>query len=235
MKLIPLIALLALGCAPLGTTQPTLEPLAMSHYTDGDVTVHSLVAGRTGAGAATHIVETPNALIIFDPQQFPKYGRAVRRYANSLNKPISHVIITHARPDHIGGLEAFADRDTYALRTTRAQVGESRIDHILNPGECRIDGVLFHFDEVLLGHEPLLVARVPAARTMILQDLFYHGYATPKPHLADRVAQLTALAQQPGYAHFLAGHGGLANSAVLSDALATLTATARTRRTVAGL
>jgi len=56
-----------------------------------------------------YIVETRDALVIVDAMLGVTDGRAVRARADALGKPIAAVVVTHAHPDHYGGIAPLLD------------------------------------------------------------------------------------------------------------------------------
>ncbi|MBI4650363.1 MBL fold metallo-hydrolase, partial [Candidatus Desantisbacteria bacterium] len=53
-----------------------------------------------GQLVCSHIIESENKLVIIDTLLLRPYAERLRKYADSLNKPIERVIITHFHPDH---------------------------------------------------------------------------------------------------------------------------------------
>src|SRR5690349_21544719 len=62
--------------------------------------------GATGAGTPVnaYIVESPSAAVVIDATLTVSDGRALRARVDSLGKPLLGVAVTHAHPDHYGGL-----------------------------------------------------------------------------------------------------------------------------------
>ena len=56
-----------------------------------------------------YIVETRDALVIVDAMLGVTDGRALRARADALGKPIAAVVVTHAHPDHYGGIAPLLD------------------------------------------------------------------------------------------------------------------------------
>lgn len=73
-----------------------------------DVKVHTYAS--PGAGSVnTHWVESPTGIVVIDAQRLISQARAALGEMQTTGKPVEAVIITHAHPDHIGGVRAFAD------------------------------------------------------------------------------------------------------------------------------
>ena len=160
------------------------------------ITIHSYMSHEDGEFVRTQIIETPNSLVVIDVQFLRKYAQEVRRYIDSLNKPIERVIITHMHPDHWFGIESFADAPLYALPEVIAElnaIGDWWIsikkpewgDHILEKkivpthalaeGRTTIDGVDFVFTRISGGEAThTVVTELPQARTLLPQDLVYN-------------------------------------------------------------
>ncbi len=56
-----------------------------------------------------YIVETRDAVVIVDAMLGVTDGRALRERADALGKPIAAVVVTHAHPDHYGGVTPLLD------------------------------------------------------------------------------------------------------------------------------
>jgi len=56
-----------------------------------------------------YIVETRDAIVIVDAMLGVTDGRALRARADALGKPIAAVVVTHAHPDHYGGISPLLD------------------------------------------------------------------------------------------------------------------------------
>jgi glyoxylase-like metal-dependent hydrolase (beta-lactamase superfamily II) len=72
-------------------------------------TVHIYVAPPDGLFVTSHLVETEHELTVIDAQFRPEHAAEVKAYADSLNKPIARMIVTHAHPDHFVGAKTFGD------------------------------------------------------------------------------------------------------------------------------
>lgn len=129
-----------------------------------DVKFHTYIVNNT----ASHIIETNNYLILQDTVQNWSHNMELKRYAESLEKPLNRIIISHGHIHHWAGLEMFPDVPIYAnletikefeewggkmLKELRKRKGNKVIPYkkvivpqnIIKPGEERIDGVLFRF------------------------------------------------------------------------------------------
>jgi glyoxylase-like metal-dependent hydrolase (beta-lactamase superfamily II) len=219
----------AVQCREVDTsTEPSI-----TRYEEGGVVIHSFVTPDSSAGTASHIVETGEALVVVDTQLLRDYARQFRAYADGLGKPIERVIITHGHPDHYFGLEHFEGLPVYALPETRVDVQErskahlrmhrevagecdavtDRVrlpDHDLAVGEQMIGGVGFVFEKVADAEDDdQLVIRIPAAKTLVLQDLMatdVHAF-TAAGMFDGWIASLERYAAMTEYTHVLAGHG----------------------------
>ncbi|GGJ52136.1 MBL fold metallo-hydrolase [Deinococcus roseus] len=161
------------------------------------VSVHSYSSPEAGEFVRSQIIETPHSLIVVDVQLSRQYAAEVRRYAESLGKPISRVIISHMHPDHWLGIDAFKDLPLYALSEVighlemlgdfwiglkKEELGDQIPDqkvipqHVLQEGEEVIDGVKFVFRKVTQA-ECLanLMIELPEVKTLLPQDLVYNN------------------------------------------------------------
>jgi len=177
---------------------PLPDPIIITKKV-GHVRIHTFVAAFTddNIANATHIIESKNRLVLIDSQFLAPYATKFREYADSLEKPIDRLYLSHRHPDHWFGLgTAFEDIAIYALPETisfLAQHGEdSRKDHwklgdfapqkivvpqnVANPGEEIIDGVKYVVARVVDTEiDFLLTIRLPELGIHIVQDLIYSG------------------------------------------------------------
>lgn len=201
----------------------------------GDIRIHTFISAFTADNIAnaTHIIESPNSLVVVDGQFLTFYARKFREYAERLKKPIERLYLSHRHPDHWFGLAtAFADIPVYVLRETKSFLetdGEtSRKDHwkmgdlapdsvlipqhIVSPGDETIDGVKYVFEEVTNTEiDFLLTIGLPELGVYIPQDLIYSGthlYLTKDMGHWISVLETLLLSD---YEVFLPGHGVPAN------------------------
>lgn len=211
----------------------TSTPAKISVIEGDGVSVHTFLAPAVSSGTATHVIETADSLVIVDTQMLRAYAAEFRAYADGLGKPISHVFVSHGHPDHYFGLESFDDRPTYALPETAKQIRARGAFHLLNHqknerecdavtdrvrvpehtavvGELVVGGTTLILERVRKAEDnDQLVIRVPAAKTLILQDLMAtdtHGFISAgfEEHW---VEVLEAYGAAEAYEHVLAGHG----------------------------
>ncbi len=179
---------------------PTVETrpsgLTVTVQEAGELTVHTLTAPEEVFANSSHIIETPNALVVVDTQFLLPNALDVRAYADELGKPIDRVFITHEHPDHFLGSEAFADLDVFALPAVAdsiaangdAEVAEKQADfgdaiagsfvtpEPVEPGTVEIDGIEFVLEEVDDAEaEVQLVVSVPDAGIVATGDIVYSG------------------------------------------------------------
>lgn len=251
-----LLAVIALFGSQCSTDpEPTEEPvvtvrdsgLTVTRQAAGDYTVHTVVAPEQVFANATHIIETDNALVVFDTQFLLPNAADFRAYADSLGKPIEAVFITHAHPDHFLGSEAFADIPMYALADVAdaiaangdAEVAEKQaefgpeliastyvVPQVVAPGTMTIDGADFELSMLNDAEsEVQLVARIPAAKAVVTGDIIYSGVhlilAGPAGTWIDAINTLAA--DSGDYPIVLAGHGNAADPTVYEANIAWLT------------
>lgn len=196
----------------------------------GAVVVHSLTAPEAVFANSTHIIETSNNLILIDTQFLLPFALDYRAYADSLDKPIERLIITHEHPDHFLGSEAFDDVDIYALEEVAeviAEIGQAEVDEkqadfgeaiastfvvpqALDIDEIEIDGVIFQFETVINAEAEIqLVTTVPEYGITSVGDIVYSGVhlilAGSPPTWIEALENLKASSED--YPIVLAGHG----------------------------
>lgn len=175
-----------------------LGSILTTHKLSPKVKIHTYTSPYPAFADSTHIIETENGLILVDAQYLKKYAMEFRDIADRLNKPILGILISHAHPDHVFGLEpAFFDLNIYALpgvidflkknkeymieenkKTMGSQIADDILipTHKLNLGERRIDGVLYKFTKVKDAEsDETLVIELPELGVLIPQDLVSSG------------------------------------------------------------
>jgi len=206
------------------------EPIIRVVKDTGDVKIHTFISAEAFLANATHIIESPNALVVVDGQFVVPYAMMFRGYVNSLGKPIERVYLSHGHVDHFFGLgAAFADCDIYALpeviaflemageptRAALAQVYGPMVTETLaipsnavSAGTEVIDGVTYeHVVNTDAETDIQLALKLPDQGVYITQDLLYSGqhmYITP--NFNHWISILEGL-EASEYETFLPGHG----------------------------
>ena len=250
MTILPFIAaLLLIFTACMQSTSQSaiaLEKGSVNVAEKGGIKIHTYMSDKL---QATHIIESKNSLVLVDSQFFASFAKEFRAYADSLNKPIERVIISHSHPDHFLGLGAgFADvKDKiYALSGTKAfsdkagpgmfknmkkRLGDALADQFVGPsqvlktGTTKIDGITYEFKELKDGEAgQQLLIKLPDLNTLIVQDLVYnnlHSYLANNT-FDNWIAILESLQNLAGYDTVLPGHGKPADINVLASQIAYL-------------
>jgi glyoxylase-like metal-dependent hydrolase (beta-lactamase superfamily II) len=214
----------------------------------GDVTVHTYIAPAASFLVTSHIIETPNQLVVVDAQFLQTAAREVRAYAESLGKPIDRVIVSHQHPDHWSGTNIFegvpvvstaavaagiqADIDGGGVQQRVALVGESEVpatplvpEGSLEAGALTIDGLTINVEVVGAAEAPeQVVLRLPDQGVIVLQDLLYsNAHFFPGMDRANWVSVLEGLRAEGGFDTLLAGHGLPTSAGELTQAIQYLT------------
>lgn len=200
------------------------------------VRIHSYIAPEDGWLVNSHIVEGPTRLILFDGQLLNAYAEEVAAYAESLDKPLDRIVVSHAHPDHWAGLEVltrrFPDVSVHALDRVAGAIRQNGptmiagLQRLLGPkvastvtaparvlatGSTVIDGITFEFREVRDAETDLqLVALLPEQHAILAFDIVFaprdHLFTTV-PHFGHWIELLTSLKALQGYDLLLVGHG----------------------------
>jgi len=89
-----------------------------------------IVIGRFsvhGPGSVnTWWISTPQGAVVIDAQRDVQSARAAIEQIRSLNRPVEALLITHAHPDHIGGIELFKQ----AFPNLRVYASQATIDGV---------------------------------------------------------------------------------------------------------
>lgn len=198
------------------------------------VRVHTFISPEPFLSNATHIIESPNALVLVDGQFIVPYAMQFRGYANGLGKPINRVYLSHGHPDHFFGLgAAFDDVPIYALpetirfleesgeaiRASRAEIyGAFVADKVVIPGNAVsagtevIDGVTYEFVAYTDAETDFQLAiKLPELGVFITQDLIYSGAHLYITRNLDNWIRILEGIKASEYEVFLPGHGAPAD------------------------
>ena len=141
--------------------------------------VHVAVAEPEGVNVGL-VVGSTGALLV-DTGSSPEQGRAIRAAAEAVaggvagGVPLTHVVVTHAHYDHVGGLAAFGDLVTLGhehlaracAEGTPAPSRTFAMASAVNLGDCHVE--LAHFGRGHTDHD--VVAVVPGRKVAFLGDL----------------------------------------------------------------
>jgi glyoxylase-like metal-dependent hydrolase (beta-lactamase superfamily II) len=209
----------------------------------GNVKVHTLVAPEIGNGVTSHAIETPSTVVVVDVQGLRPYARQFRALIQRLGKPISHVFISHAHPDHYFGLEFFQDAKTYALAGTMERIkmrrqahwsalkdghGAEITDEVFLPqieaptSKMHDGGVTFTMDEFENAEDGTqLVVGLPDHDILIVQDLATHGFhpLMGAGDLKPWISVLEGMLRIEHLDNILVGHGQPGGKEVLGQTL----------------
>jgi glyoxylase-like metal-dependent hydrolase (beta-lactamase superfamily II) len=80
--------------------------------------IHRHSAGPEGALVNAYLVETSEGIVAVDGTLTVSDGSALRAQVESLGKPLLAVLVTHAHPDHYGGIVELVGRDDVPVIAT---------------------------------------------------------------------------------------------------------------------
>lgn len=83
-----------------------------------DVRIHRHSTGAQGALVNAYLVETGEGVVAIDGTLTVSDGRALRSQLESLGKPLLAVLVTHAHPDHYGGIVELVENDDVPVYAT---------------------------------------------------------------------------------------------------------------------
>lgn len=208
-----------------------------------DVKVHTYMSPAAMFANTSHVIELKEELIIVDGQFFAPYALELKKFTDSLGKPVTRFYISHDHPDHfIGFGDAFPNVKVYALAETKTsieQTGQGVLEQrqaqfgsmiatklnkpsvIQQPGEETIGNVKFIFEKSLNNESAVsLVIKLPELGVYIAQDIVYN-----KIHLfieGDTKGWENALGKiikEKSYKIVLSGHGKEGGNELLKENL----------------
>jgi glyoxylase-like metal-dependent hydrolase (beta-lactamase superfamily II) len=80
--------------------------------------IHRHTTGPEGALVNAYLVETSEGVVAIDGTLTVSDGRALRAQFESFGKPLLAVLVTHAHPDHYGGIVELVGRDDVPVIAT---------------------------------------------------------------------------------------------------------------------
>jgi glyoxylase-like metal-dependent hydrolase (beta-lactamase superfamily II) len=83
-----------------------------------DIRIHRHSTGPEGASVNAYLVETSEGIVAVDGTLTVSDGRALRAQVASLGKPLLAVLVTHAHPDHYGGIVELVAGDDVPIVAT---------------------------------------------------------------------------------------------------------------------
>ncbi len=205
---------------------------------ENGIKIHSYISPENSTLVTSHIIETPNKLVIIDAQFMRPYAKELLSYAKSLKKPIDRIIITHSHPDHWFGLEFFNDQKIYSLKETQDEInnlGEIIIkskkpileelvtsqkivpNYIINEGNEAIDGVLYEFKKIKNAESTnQLLIKLPELKILIAQDLVFNNVHLFLGQNAfdGWIKNIEMLKELKEYKFILPGHGELTDVSI---------------------
>lgn len=204
------------------------------------IKVHAYVAPYEMFAVSTYIVESEHELVLFDAQMFTPLAMDFRAYADSLNKPINRLILTHGHPDHYLGLIAFEDVPIFTFEETITEIsktGEStRIarkqmmgkvipDHVVVPtkvlseGIIKIDNISYDISKVKGGeHSPMVVTKLPEYGVISIGDTAMNGvHLFLASDFEPWIKVLEDMNKQLNASLVLTGHGGIGDQSILTS------------------
>ncbi len=208
-----------------------------------DVKVHTYMSPAAMFANTSHIIELKNELIIVDGQFFAPYALELKKFTDSLGKPVTRFYISHDHPDHyIGFGDAFPNVKVYALAETKTsieQTGQGVLEQrqaqfgpmiatklnkpsiIQQPGEETIGNVKFIFEKSLNNEAAVsLVIKLPELGVYIAQDIVYNKiHLFIEGNTKGWETSLNKIINEKRYKTILAGHGKEGGIALLNENL----------------
>lgn len=215
----------------VSTLNPNVKILELSK-----IKIHSYVNPQL-IQVTSYVLELEDSLVLIDAQLTYTFTKEVVAYAQSLQKPIARVILTHAHPDHFLGAYAFNQYPVYVLSETIeaiSKMGNGARDvfvknfgdkdaapqilvpsNVLKEGSTKINEVIFSVKKVKDSEADFItLIEIPKAKVVIAGDLLYNKvHLFPgNNHLRNWKAELQKHDSSLKGKIILPGHGHPANS-----------------------
>ena len=183
------------------------------------ITIHSYLGPSLNTG--NYVVESSTSLVIVDTGYRGGDPEEFRAAVDSLDKPISTVLITHDHPDHVGGLNtAFADVPVATTAAVAELIDAGNRDIEILDGAFTIDGIDYIAEEYLdVEAQAQMVITLPDHDAIFTGDLVFnetHLFLTP--HL-DRWISILEELQIDSPSRVYPGHGPPADPAVYGETI----------------
>ena len=94
--------------------------------------IHRHTTGQEGALVNAYLVETSDGIVAVDGTLTVTDGRALRTRRETLGKPLLAVLVTHAHPDHYGGIVELVGSDNVPVVATAGGDAGIRPEDALN-------------------------------------------------------------------------------------------------------
>ena len=78
-------------------------------------TIHRFTGSADTVPVNAYVIEGPDGVVVVDGTLTVSGGRGLRARVEATGKPLAGVLVTHAHPDHYGGLVELPDVPIYAL------------------------------------------------------------------------------------------------------------------------
>jgi glyoxylase-like metal-dependent hydrolase (beta-lactamase superfamily II) len=78
-------------------------------------TIHRFTGSPDTVPVNAYVIEGPDGVVVVDGTLTVSGGRALKARTEATGKPLAGVLVTHAHPDHYGGLVELGDVPIYAV------------------------------------------------------------------------------------------------------------------------
>lgn len=196
-----------------------------------DVGVYTYMSPKETWNVTSHVIVTPGETLTIDSQLSSFHGKELHEFVKSHGKEKNELIVTHAHPDHFGGLGEMEDITAYAfpevsdtidregktlLRRASSYMPTVEVaDDVPTPTNVLVDEGEFHIGNLKAvvvkteraEAESQTVIAFPELKIMVIQDLVYPGHTFLRKDLNEWIRTLELLTISPYYDTYLIGHG----------------------------
>ncbi len=235
----------------LGGNILDIHKCTVSKIKKGNIKIHIFTSPEEGEMPNSLIVETPNKLVLVDAPLLKPYADKLKKYIESLNKPVEKHFITHAHPDHWFTACVFDIEKTYAIKEMLDELevlfdlqiqyhtqlhghllpkNIQKPKNIIEEGDIEIDGITFSINKAIdMEDNAMMIIGIPHVNILLAQDLIYNQtymYVATKTQdgqlCIDNWIKYIEDYKKKDYTIIIPGHGEFSDASLFDSTIAYL-------------